>query len=206
MKRSLHLFFGLFLTFLSLQAQEKKYFGQAEIGFLYGHGVEQWDGNHEDRFDVTFMIFNGVRLTRSHRIGFVTGLDQYEKTSLIPLALGWRGFLGKEDKPKLFAGLDMGGGSAILEKKESNEWSKSWFEGGFLFSPSMGISFPARKGSTALSLSVAYKSQQFSQFFGVRSPFDTQTIASDKLPPGYSSLTETSYHYHSFVVRAGLMF
>ena len=206
LKYSLLVIFGVLLFSGKIQAQEKIYFGQAEIGILYGRGADQWDGTHEDRTDFTLMTFNGVRISKNHVIGFVTGLDLYEEISVIPLALGWRGFLGKDGKPKLFGGLDVGGGTAILEKKESNEWSKSWYEGGFLISPSVGVSFPAKSGNTALSFSIAYKSQQMSQFNGVLSQFDTQSIATDLLPPGYSSLTENSYLYRSFVVRAGLMF
>jgi hypothetical protein len=206
LKQALLLVLGFLLFSSKILAQEKLYFGQAEIGILSGRGVEQWDGNHENRTDFTLMTFNGVRISKNHVVGFTTGLDQYEEISIIPLALGWRGFLGKDGKTKLFGGVDVGGASAILEKKESNEWSKSWYEGGFLISPSLGVSIPAKKGNTALSLSIAYKSQQVSQFFGTLSQSNTPSIGSDLLPPGYSSLTENSYLYRSFVVRAGLMF
>ncbi|SFA97241.1 hypothetical protein SAMN04489723_10339 [Algoriphagus aquimarinus] len=187
-------------------AQKKLYFGQTEIGFLYGRGADQWDGNHERRIDISFMTFNGAHITKNQVVGFSLGLDQYDEISIIPIALGWRGFLGKEGKPKIFGGLDLGGGSAILEKKVSNEWSKSWYEGELMFSPSVGFSFPAREGKTALSLSFAYKRQQFSQFYGVLSRSGSQPIATDLLPPGYNSLTENNYLFRSFVFRAGLIF
>ncbi|WP_140160612.1 hypothetical protein [Algoriphagus antarcticus] len=197
----------VFLLFsVKCLAQEKIYFGQTEIGFLYGRGVEQWDGNHEERIDVSFMTFHGVHLSKNNVIGFSAGFDQYDEISIIPIALGWRGFLGKEGKPKIFGGLDLGGGSAVFEKKISDEWSKSWYEGGLLVSPSVGISFPSRKDKTALSFSFAYKRQQISQFYGTLSRAGTQRIATDLLPPEFSSLTENSFLFRSFVFRAGLMF
>src|SRR5690606_16137731 len=185
---------------------EKMYFGQAEIGFLYGRGEENWDGKQEERVDISFLTFNGVRITKNHLIGFATGLDQYEEISIVPLAFGWRGFLGKDGKPKFFAGMDIGGGSAILEKKLNDEWNKSWYDGGFLISPSAGLRFPAIKGKTSLSISIAYKRQTVSHFSGSLLQTGRQTITSDLLPPGFSSLIENNHLYRSFVFRVGLMF
>ncbi|MFC5624098.1 hypothetical protein [Algoriphagus winogradskyi] len=195
----------LFLSFKSL-AQEKKYFGQTEIGILFGKSEEQWDGSRQRRFDVSFMTFHGAHITKSHVVGFSLGIDQYDEISVIPVALGWRGFLGKDDKPKLFGGLDIGGGSTILEKKIGDQWSKSWYEGGFLVSPSVGISFPSKKDKTALSFSFAYKRQQISHYWGTLIQQGSQVIKNDKLPPGYNSLTENNFLFRSFVFRAGLMF
>lgn len=192
--------------YLNSNAQEKAYFNQTELGFLYGKGSEQWDGSKKHRIDFSLITFHGIRLTKHHVIGFAAGLDQYEELSIIPLTLGWRGFLGQEGKPKVFAGLDFGGGSALLEKKEENEWSKSWYEGGYLVSPSMGISFPGKKGKSALTISFAYKRQQISQFVGTFSTPGSTSIPNDLLPPGYSTLTETNFLFRSFVFRAGLMF
>ncbi|MBN3518514.1 hypothetical protein JYB62_00750 [Algoriphagus lutimaris] len=192
--------------YLNSIAQDKAYFNQTELGFLYGKGSEQWDGSKENRIDVSFITFHGVRITKNHVIGFSTGLDQYNQLSIIPLALGWRGFLGKTGKPNVFAGLDIGGGSALLEKKEENEWSKSWYEGGYLVSPSFGASFPAKKGKSALTLSFAYKRQQISQFVGTFLPPGSPSIPTDLLPPGFSTFTENDFLFRSFVFRAGLLF
>ncbi|PZX55729.1 hypothetical protein [Algoriphagus chordae] len=200
------LLLGFLLCSATSMAQEKLYFGQTEIGFLYGRGAEQWDGNHERRIDISFMTFNGVHITKSQVVGFTIGLDQYDDISIIPFALGWRGFLGKESKPKIFGGFDIGGGSAILEKKESNEWSKSWYEGGLMYSPSVGISFPALKGNSSFSFSLAYKRQNITYFQGSLLQSGSPTIASDLLPPGFSSMNENNYIYRSFVARVGLMF
>ncbi|MDR7131410.1 hypothetical protein J2X69_003774 [Algoriphagus sp. 4150] len=200
------LLIGLLLVSIEGFAQKKMYFGQTEIGFLYGKRAGQWDGNHEKRFDVSFMTFHGAQVAKNNVIGFSVGLDQYDDVSIIPIALGWRGFLGKDGKPKIFGGFDLGGGTALLEKKVSDEGSKSWYEGGFLVSPSVGLNFPAKNGKTALSFSFAYKRQEVSQFYGVLSASGTQSVTNDRLPPGYSSLTENHFLYRSFVFRLGLMY
>ncbi|WP_373399424.1 hypothetical protein V8V91_06825 [Algoriphagus halophilus] len=85
---------------MNSNAQEKAYFNQTELGFLYGKGSEQWDGRKEQRIDVSLITFHGIRLTKNHVIGFSTGLDQYEELSIIPLALGWRGFWGRRENPR----------------------------------------------------------------------------------------------------------
>ncbi|WP_296702203.1 hypothetical protein [Algoriphagus sp.] len=205
MKTKLLFFCFLIFSAQSL-AQEKLYFNQTELGFLYGKGLEQWDGNREKRMDVSFLTFHGARISKNHVVGFSTGFDQYDEISVIPFALGWRGFMGKSGKPKIFAGFDLGGGSAVLEKKVKDEWNKSWYEGGFLVSPSLGISLPAKKGKSALSFSFAYKRQQISQFWGTFIQPGSQTIPNELLPPGFSSLTENNLLFRSFVFRTGIMF
>lgn len=205
MNKSFFIFFLLLITLKGL-AQEKLYFGQTEIGILAGRSAEQWDGNHEKRTDFTLMSFHGARIYRSHVVGFSVGLDQYDAVSIIPFAFGYRGFLGKEGKPKIFGGLDLGIGSAFLEKEVTNEWSKSWYRGGLLFSPSVGVSFPTRKGNSAIALSIAYKRQDVSFFRGVLLSPGNQTIASDRLPPGFSSLEEIRNLYRSIAFRIGLTY
>ena len=207
MYKFLTLFFaGLLLINLEVLAQDKLYFGQTEIGILVGRGAEQWDGNHEKRTDLTLMSFNGARISRNHVVGFSVGLDQYDGVPILPFAFGYRGFLGKEGKPKIFGGVDLGYGSAILEEKVKNEWNESWYRGGLLFSPSIGFSFPARKGNSSLSMSVAYKRQDISYFQGSLTGPGAQTIVSDQLPPGFSSLIETEHLYKSLVFRIGIMY
>lgn len=207
MNRILLLFFsGSILFSLEGTAQDKLYFGQTEIGTLVGRGEEQWDGNYKKRIDVSLLSFHGARISKNHVVGFSVGFDQYNDISIIPIALGWRGFLGKDGKPKFFGGLDLGGGTAVLEKKVSDEWSKSWYKGGFLVSPSVGISFPSLKSKTAFSFSLAYKRQEITHFRGSLSSPGTQTIASDQLPPGYSSMTENSFLFRSLVLRLGIIY
>ena len=197
---------GLLLINLDGIAQNKVYFGQTEIGLLTGRSPEQWDGNTERRTDFTLMSFHGAQIFKNHVVGFSVGLDKYEDISIIPIAFGYRGFLGKEHRPKIFGGIDFGVGSAVLEKEVSDEWSKSWYRGGLLFSPSVGVSIPARNGNSALSLSVAYKRQDITYFQGSLANLGTQTIASDQLPPGFSSLNQTENLYRSIVFRIGIMY
>ena len=207
MRKTITLFLaGLLMICLDGLAQNKIYFGQTEIGLLAGRSQEQWDGSTERRTDFTFVSFHGAKIFRNHVVGFSAGLDKYEDVSIIPLAFGYRGFLGKEGKPKIFGGIDLGMGSAILEKEVSDDWNKSWYRGGLLFCPSVGISFPTPKGNSSLSLSLAYRRQDISYFQGSLANLGTQTITSDQLPPGLNSLTETEYLYRSMVFRIGIMY
>ncbi|MBN3583233.1 hypothetical protein JYB64_12610 [Algoriphagus aestuarii] len=202
----IYFIFCLFLISLKGLAQEKKYFGQTEIGMSVGRSEELWDGNREKRRDFTLQSFHGAKISKSHVVGFSVGFDRYDHLSIIPFAFGYRGFLGDEGKSRLFGGLDLGIGSTILEKKTRDEWSKSWYQGGLLFSPSIGVSFPSRKGSSALSLSVAYKRQELSFFQGTLDRSGSQAPASKKLPPGFSSLSETESLYQRMVFCIGLIY
>lgn len=204
--RFIYLFIGLYFSCVKGLAQEKLYFSQTEIGFLYGRGMENWEGKREERMDFTFQTFHGARFTPKQVIGFSVGLDQYQDISLLPIALGYRGFIGKEGKPQLFGGLDLGGGSAVLEKKQEDEWSKSWYEGGIMFSPMAGFKLPSKKGKAALSFTFAYKRQEFSYFQGYFERGNVRPFTTFILPPGYNSVNETAFLYHSFVFRMGLMF
>lgn len=199
----------LFFSFVKALAQEKAYFQQTELGFLWGKGVKNWEGDYENRMNFSFSTFHGAKITPHHVLGFSFGYDAYEEIDLIPIALGWRGFLGKEDKARLFAGLDLGGGAAFLEKKETTQWSTSWYEGGMMIHPSVGIRIPARKGNWALSTSLGYKRQQASYFQGFmdRSGLSSSALpVNSNLPRGFSSLNETNYLFHSLVFRMGVMF
>lgn len=198
----------IFLLFISTgYGQEKVYYNQTEVGALFGKGQELWNGEHDSRLDLSLITFHGAKITKHHAVGFSLGFDQYESISIIPFALGWRGFLGKENRPQLIGGFDFGGGSAILEKKENTEWYESWYEGGLMYSPSIGVKLPAKKGKTSLTLTLAYKSQKAGYFQGF---FDQgltpRPLSNSNLPPGYNSITETSYHFHSLVARIGLAF
>jgi hypothetical protein len=204
--RVFYLLLGIYFSCVKCLAQEKLYFNHTEVGFLYGRGMEDWEGNYPKRVDFTLHTFHGARITPRHMLGFSTGLDRYEDINLIPIALGYRGFFGKQGKPQLFAGLDLGAGSTLLEKKESNEWSRSWHEGGLLFSPIAGIKLPSKKDKTSLSFTLAYKRQDLSHFQGFLEQGNVPAINAASLPPGFNSLTETAYLFHSFVFRMGLMF
>lgn len=198
----------IFLLFISTgYGQEKSYFNQTEVGALFGKGEKEWNGESQPRIGLSIQSFHGVQFSKRHVVGALIGYDSYESISIIPFALGWRGFLGKENRPQLIGGFDFGGGSAILEKKENTEWYESWYEGGLMFSPSIGVKLPAKKGKTSLTMTIAYKSQKAGYFQGF---FDQgltpRTLSNSNLPPGYNSITETSYQFHSLVARIGLAF
>ena len=105
--------------------------------------------------------------------------------------------------------VDIGGGSAILEKKISTEWEDSWHEGSTMLSAMTGVRFPSKKGKSALSFSFGFKRQALTYFQGQKTGVvigPGPVIDSPNLPRGYQSLSETSYLFHSLIAGAGLMF
>jgi len=195
------------LHFTQSFGQEKVYYNQTEFGALFGNAVDQWSGKNKKRMDFSAISFHGAKISKHHVVGFSVGFDQYESLSVIPFAIGWRGFLGKENKPQLIGGFDFGGGSPLFEDREKTDWYESWYKGGVLVSPSLGVKFPAKKGKTSLSMTLAYKRQELGYFMGYFERGDNQRpITHSQLPPGYGSVTETSYLFHSLVARIGMMF
>lgn len=187
--------------------QLKSYYNQTELGVLFGNKVDTWYEENGNRVDFSLITFHGARVSKHHVVGFSLGFDQYEEISIVPIALGWRGFLGKETHPQLIGGIDFGGGSAFLEKKEETEWYESWYKGGLMFSPSVGVKFPAKNGKTSLTMTVAYKRQELGLFQG---NFELnpgpRPSRSSSLPEEYNSVTETSFLFHSLVGRIGFIF
>ncbi len=197
----------LILPFSQSFGQEKVYYNQTELGVLYGNGVDDWSGESKNRIDFSAISFHGAKISEHHVAGFSVGFDQYESISVIPFAIGWRGFLGKESRPQLIGGFDFGGGSPLFEDKEKTEWYESWYVGGIMVSPSIGVKFPAKKGKTSFTLTLAYKRQELGFFMGYFDLGDNpRPLFSTQLLPGYSSMNETSYLFHSLVARVGLMF
>jgi hypothetical protein len=193
------------LTVVAAYGQQKVYYNQTELGAMFGETEDNWNGESETRVNFSMITFHGVRFSKYHAVGFSLGLDHYKTIDIIPFALGWRGFLGEIGKPQMIGGLDIGGGSTILGEKVETEWGKSWYEGGVMASPSVGVFLPGRKGRTTLTFTFAYKLQKFSLFNGSFDRVNPTSLASS-LPPGYGSLTENSYSLQSLVVRMGLSF
>lgn len=201
------LIFGLMVCFVHKSfGQERTYYNQTEVGVLFGNPAENWNWENKNRVDFSIITFHGVKVSKNHVIGASVGFDQYESIAIFPIALGWRGFLGEENKPQLIGGLDLGGGFPFLEKKEETEWSESWFSAGMLISPSLGVKLPAKKGKTAMTMSIAYKRQELGYFMGNFDFNPTPSPTNSDLPPGYSSITETTYLFHSLVARIGFIF
>lgn len=197
----------LVLLITKSYSQQKVYYNQTEFGILFGNNIETWSGERDKRRDFSMITFHGVKISRHHVVGMSVGFDQYESLSVMPIAIGWRGFLGRENKPQLIGGFDFGGGSALFETKEVTEWYESWYKGGVMISPSIGVKLPAKKGKTSLTMSIGYKRQEMGFFLGyfdqVNNP---RPLISSRLLPGYSSMTETSYLFHSLVGRMGFSF
>ncbi len=174
---------------------------------MFGNSVEYWSGENKRRIDLSLITFHGAKISEYHVVGLSVGFDQYESLEVIPFAVGWRGFLGKVNKPQLIGGFDFGGGSAMLEKKETTEWYESWYKGGVMVSPSIGVKLPAKKGNSSLTMSLAYKRQELGHFTGYFERGDNpRLITHSQLLPGYSSMNETSYLFHSLVARLGFIF
>lgn len=210
--KALLLTFSLFFMIVSCgYGQEKIYFNQTELGASFGKGVDDWNGESETRIDFSMITFHGVRFGKHHVGGVSVGFDQYETISVMPVSFGWRGLFGKESKAKLVTGFDLGGGMMFFEETEKNEWSANWYEGGLMLSPSVGGYFPAKRGKTALTVTLAYKRQQLSNFMGTYDRSATprprpDPFAAATLPDGFSAVTETNYLFQSLVVRMGLSF
>ena len=207
MKFKLLILSFLILPFTQSYGQEKVYYNQTELGLSFGNGVDQWSGENKRRIDLSVITFHGAKISEHHVVGFSVGFDQYESIEVIPFAVGWRGFLGKENKPQLIGGFDFGRGSPIFEDKEKTEWYESWYKGGVMVSPSIGVKLPAKKGKTSLTMTLAYKRQELGYFMGYFERNENPVpITHSNLLPGYSSTNETSYLFHSLVARIGMMF
>ncbi len=207
MKLKLLILCFLVLPFYPSFGQEKVYYNQTEFGALFGNAVDQWSGESKNRIDFSAISFHGAKISKHHVVGFSVGFDQYESISVIPFAIGWRGFLGDENKPQLIGGFDFGGGSPLFEDKEKTEWYESWYTGGVMVSPSIGVKLPAKNGKTALTMTFAYKRQELGYFMGFFDRGDNpRPLPGTQLLPGYSSMNETSYLFHSLVARIGLTF
>lgn len=202
----------LILCFLTLTithsfGQDKVYFNQTELGVSFGNSDNMWTGENIKRRGLSVITFHGVRISNHHVVGMSVGLDQYESLEVIPFAIGWRGFLGKENKPQLIGGFDFGGGSALFEDKEKTEWYESYYKGGVMISPSVGVRFPFLKRNNSFTMTIAYKRQELGFFTGFfEQGNNPRPMPTSQLPPGYSSITESSYLFQSLVGRIGFMF
>ena len=168
--------------------------------------VKIWDNNFDSRMNFSIQSFNGVRIDKNHAIGFLLGLDTYPSFNLMPMAFGWRGFLEKGKRNTPIAGFDIGMGSAILEKREVNEWSETWYEGGLLVSPQIGLRRNSKKGTHAFTWTLGFKRQHAYFYEGVRNVFGTANATVNRLPPGFSSIREEAYVFNSLLFKWGLLF
>jgi len=202
------------LIFCGIQislAQTKPWMTQLEVGLLGGKTKDLWEEKTNERTTFSFSAFHGKEVIRNQVVGIYLGVDHYPSVTLIPIGIGWRGFLGKKSGPQFFGGLDLGYGSTVLEKVDRTDWSSNWHEAGVLVHPEIGIKLPAKRGNWALTASVGYKRQPTYYFEGAHSNADSKPKiplfrTRDVLPKGFSSLNSTSILYHSLSVQVGILF
>jgi hypothetical protein len=192
-------------------AQEKATLTQLELGLLRGKSKTLWSEETQNRFNFSFSAFHGKEIKPNHYLGIHLGFDNYPDVRILPIGLGWRGFIGDDIGSKWMGGLNAGFGTTFLERRERTDWSSSWQEGGVYFNPFLGISMPAKKGNWALTASIGYKWQPSSYLEGNHSqpesrpkihPFWTRS----ELPKGFSSLNKVSTQYHSLSFQVGILF
>jgi hypothetical protein len=200
-----------FCALHSSMAQNKTWMTQLELGLLGGKTKDLWEEKTNERTTLSFSAFHGKEVIRNQNLGVFVGLDDYPSITLVPVGIGWRGFLGQKSKPQFFGSLDLGYGSTVLEQVERTDWSSTWHEAGLLIRPAAGIKMPAKKGKWALTASLGYKRQPTYFYEGTNSQSETRPRiplfrTRNALPEGFSSLNSTSILYHSLSFQLGILF
>ena len=130
----------------------KRFMGLVEIGYLYGKS-----GSMDFSSSVaspTVQLFSGYRFHRMLVVGGTVGFDFYNNVLITPIALGLRGEVLNSRISPVY-GLDLGYGATFL----SDEGNQQDIDGGWMFSPSAGISVDTGN-STAFTFGVGYKAQR----------------------------------------------
>lgn len=180
--------------------QNLPYVNHLETGLLIGQV------NDGDRSNFSLQSLHGVRINENHDFGFLIGFDRYPGAKIIPFGMGWRGTLRPANKVSLFAGLDLGYGSMLVERKEVSEWNQhSWFEGGLMVHPSAGFQFRKRKSST-MTFSLGYKRQEITFFEGnpINDPWLEYPSPSN--PDHWQTLRRDAIVLRSMSVKLGFIF
>ena len=212
MKKQIFIFIALsFCALHSSMAQKKPWMTQLELGLLGGKTKDLWEEKTNKRTTLSFTAFHGKEVIRNQNLGVYLGVDHYPSVTLLPIGVGWRGFLGKSARSQFYGSLDLGYGSTLLEKIERTDWSSSWHESGLVVRPAVGIKMPAKKGKWALTASVGYKRQPSYFYEGAHSQSETKPKiplfrTRKALPEGFSSLNSTSVLYHSLSLQLGILF
>lgn len=192
-------------------AQEKATLTQLELGLLRGKSKTLWSEETQNRFNFSFSAFHGKEIKPNHYLGIHLGFDNYPDVRILPIGLGWRGFIGDDIGSKWMGGLNAGFGTTFLERRERTDWSSSWQEGGVYLHPFLGVGMPAKKANWALTASIGYKWQPSTYLEGSHSqsetlpkihPFWTRAA----LPEGFNSLNKVSTQYHSLSFQVGILF
>ncbi len=109
-------------------------------------------------------------------------------------------------RTSLYASMDIGYGSALLEKRIKENQREYWYQGGLLISPAIGIRKKSRRGEHSYSWSLGFKKQKASFFEGIRTQELTRSPADPLLPPGFHSVWEESYIMNSLFLKWGVVF
>ena len=193
----------LLFQLLAIQAyaQSSNYVNYTELGPLIGK-----INDTDTRVNFSIQSFNGIRIHPHHAVGFLVGIDSYPGFILMPLGLGWRGVLDKGNRTSPFASMDIGYGSALLEKRQKENFMESWYEGGLLLSPAVGIHRKSKNQRRAFTWSIGLKHQKASFYEGFRIPGLSTDTNDPKLPPGFQSVREEVYVLNSLFIKWGMMF
>lgn len=186
---------------LQVSAQDGNYVNHTEIGPLLGK-----INDTDQRVNFSIQSFNGIRIHPHHALGFLVGLDSYPGFVLMPISLGWRGVLDKGNRTSPYASLDIGYGSALLEKRPKENFMESWYEGGFLLSPAVGIQRKSKSRRHAFTWSIGFKHQKAFFYEGIRIPGLSRETNNPKLPPGFRSVREEAYMLNSLFIKWGMAF
>jgi len=200
MKKWIIVLVFLLLAFTG-HGQSSPYVNHTELGPLIG-GMD----GPETRVNFSFQTFNGVKIHPNHTLGFLVGLDRYPGVTLMPLAVGWRGRLYKEKRTSPYASLDIGYGSALLARKQNENFTESWYAGGLLISPAIGLQKVSKSRRQAFTWSIGFKVQKACFYEGQKIQGLSRPSPHPKLPTGFQSIREESYVLNSLSVKWGIVF
>ncbi|MCC5936401.1 MAG: hypothetical protein JJU34_03905 [Lunatimonas sp.] len=192
----------LWLLTFSLHAQERgaPYVHHLELGVLQG------SDDFGTRINPSIKSLHGVQFHPNHSFGFLLGLDVYPLAAIVPFGMGWRGTLHPEKKTTWMAGMDLGYGSMVLEKKMVTEWNQhTWFEGGLMAHPTVGIR-KKNKGKTAWSFLFGYKHQSANYYMGLPVVGVVNPTPNPSNPSDWSSLRTDRIRYRNLTFSVGLLF
>lgn len=193
----------LLFQLLAIQAyaQTGNYVNHTELGPLIGK-----INDTDTRVNFSIQSFNGIRIHPHHAMGFLVGIDSYPGFVLMPIGMGWRGVWNKGNRTSPYASMDIGYGSALLEKRQKENFMESWYEGGLLLSPAVGIQRKSKNRSRSYTWSIGLKHQKASFYEGIRIPGLSSETDNPKLPSGFQSVREEAYVLNSLFVKWGMMF
>jgi len=160
------------------------YLNITELGLSIGYrAVAPQFGNASRVVNLSVQTFNGYQFYPAFALGVVTSIDTYEQITLLPVGIGVRGDIIKT-RVRPFYGLDAGFALDWL----NNPNLPADHDGGFFWSPTLGIKFNSRK-THAFVVSMGYRSQK--------------AIATTQ---DFSQTRTDNQHYKRMLIRIGMSF